>query len=662
MPENPSPFNQPFPVNQAGAHATAPVPGTPAPPVRPHPSMLAHLQHLGLYVLALAGVWVATFLVLYLLRFDYRNNLGFSTVAALLASFFVRSFLPRLEKHEPAHPSTHAPVAADSTREVVETVVFVVVLVLLLRSFAAEAFVIPTGSMAETLYGYQKEVRCPSCQYVFPVNCSQEVDPTDRAQREYVSHCTCPNCLQPVQLVPPNRLSEAPTNLGTIPDPGWQSGDRVLVGKFAYDLPSRDPDRLDVVVFKYPGDGPSEPFPTVSGPYRRHVAINYIKRLIGLPGETIAIHRGKLWRLSPELSPRYDDLEKAATEPGGLVTLWRKEHMHRNDPAVLELFQKPDSPFTIIRKKPENLLSMRRLVFDNEHQPRDITAPQQRRWQAENPAGWTTSDGKTFQTAGSESLEWLRYQHLLRGHLDRPQLITDFMGYNSAGRDAGLVGVNWASDLLIECQLQVERPGGQFLLELSRGNDRFQAVFDLTSGECTLLRLTNGKEPQELGKAPSPVKKAGTFALRFANVDDRLTVWVNDKLLFGDGVEYGPVFNLAPTVENDLNRPARLGAQRAYVRVNKLRLYRDTYYTTSADGGPGGADLDFNPLDPADWPKLGTNMPVSTYYVQPGHYLCLGDNSPASSDGRSWGLVPKRLLLGRALLVYYPFTRAGRIR
>src|SRR3954452_7601275 len=62
----------------------------------------------------------------------------------------------------------------DSLREVVETIVFVVVLVLLLKSFAAEAFVIPTGSMAETLYGYQKLVTCPECKLEFPVNCSEE--------------------------------------------------------------------------------------------------------------------------------------------------------------------------------------------------------------------------------------------------------------------------------------------------------------------------------------------------------------------------------------------------------------------------------------------------------------------------------------------------------
>ncbi len=42
-------------------------------------------------------------------------------------------------------------------------------------------------------------------------------------------------------------------------------------------------------------------------------------------------------------------------------------------------------------------------------------------------------------------------------------------------------------------------------------------------------------------------------------------------------------------------------------------------------------------------------------YVQPDHVLCMGDNSFHSSDSRMWGLVPRRLLLGKAVAVYYPF-------
>src|SRR6476646_5831519 len=91
-----------------------------------------------------------------------------------------------------AHLSEHPPVK-DAFREVVETIVFVIVLVLLLKTFVAEAFVIPTGSMAETLLGYQKWETCPQCGHVFPVNCSSEVDPQQGPPVEVIA-CTCPNC------------------------------------------------------------------------------------------------------------------------------------------------------------------------------------------------------------------------------------------------------------------------------------------------------------------------------------------------------------------------------------------------------------------------------------------------------------------------------------
>jgi hypothetical protein len=33
-----------------------------------------------------------------------------------------------------------------------------------------------------------------------------------------------------------------------------------------------------------------------------------------------------------------------------------------------------------------------------------------------------------------------------------------------------------------------------------------------------------------------------------------------------------------------------------------------------------------------------------------------------SSDSRQWGLVPQRLMIGRALMVYYPLPRAGSVK
>src|SRR5215472_9201180 len=169
------------------------------------------------------------------------------------------------EKLAPAGkaPSPAAQVQ-DGARELVETVVFVVVLVLLLKSFVAEAFVIPTGSMAETLYGYQKIVTCPKCHEVFPVNCSIEVDPQQFPNNTDVVGCTCPNCRYEIDFKKEGMK------------PPWHTGDRVLVAKSVYDLkllPGDKPKRRDVVVFKYPKE-----------PQRAFTPMNYIKRLIGLPG------------------------------------------------------------------------------------------------------------------------------------------------------------------------------------------------------------------------------------------------------------------------------------------------------------------------------------------------------------------------------------------
>jgi DNA-directed RNA polymerase subunit RPC12/RpoP len=65
--------------------------------------------------------------------------------------------------------------------------------VLLLKAFLAEAFVIPTGSMATTLLGYHREVTCPECGFRFPVNLSKELDAQEKHPQP-VRGCQCPNC------------------------------------------------------------------------------------------------------------------------------------------------------------------------------------------------------------------------------------------------------------------------------------------------------------------------------------------------------------------------------------------------------------------------------------------------------------------------------------
>jgi signal peptidase I len=59
------------------------------------------------------------------------------------------------------------------------------------------------------------------------------------------------------------------------------TGDRILVAKFLH------PQRWDVVAFR----GPEDP------------KINYCKRLVGLPGETVTIHDGAVWIDGKKLTP-----------------------------------------------------------------------------------------------------------------------------------------------------------------------------------------------------------------------------------------------------------------------------------------------------------------------------------------------------------------------
>jgi signal peptidase I len=49
--------------------------------------------------------------------------------------------------------------------------------------------------------------------------------------------------------------------------------------------------------------------------------------------------------------------------------------------------------------------------------------------------------------------------------------------------------------------------------------------------------------------------------------------------------------------------------------------------------------------------------PTKTYVVPDQHYFAMGDNSYNSLDSRWWGPVPEENLVGRGLLVYWPFNR-----
>jgi signal peptidase I len=69
-----------------------------------------------------------------------------------------------------------------------------VILALLFRGFVAEAFVIPTGSMAPTLQGRHKDVWCPKCGANYQTTASSERTQTGAPTGSHVTTTTCPIC------------------------------------------------------------------------------------------------------------------------------------------------------------------------------------------------------------------------------------------------------------------------------------------------------------------------------------------------------------------------------------------------------------------------------------------------------------------------------------
>jgi signal peptidase I len=138
-------------------------------------------------------------------------------------------------------------------RQTLEFLILLGVGFLLLRTFAAEAYVVPTGSMAPTLLGFHKELTCPNCGFPFVVGTD------DQGQS---GRAVCPNCGQ-------DGLSQV--------DAIDCNGDRLLVQKFLFDI--RRPHRYEVAVF----NSPVEPDQA------------YVKRVVGLPGEAVQITDGDLY-------------------------------------------------------------------------------------------------------------------------------------------------------------------------------------------------------------------------------------------------------------------------------------------------------------------------------------------------------------------------------
>ena len=140
----------------------------------------------------------------------------------------------------------------------------------------------------------------------------------------------------------------------------------------ATSAPPGMPNRFDVVVFKYPGN-----------PQKSQTPMNYIKRLCGLPGETIGIFDGDLYvlpagTLTYPNRPQPTDSKNLWMGKGIAQSYGERDYTYTDDDEAIRLFHQ--GKFQILRKSPDLILATRRIVYDNDHQAEDLVGKVDPRW------------------------------------------------------------------------------------------------------------------------------------------------------------------------------------------------------------------------------------------------------------------------------------------
>ena len=92
------------------------------------------------------------------------------------------------------------------------------------------------------------------------------------------------------------------------------------------------------------------------------------------------------------------------------------------------------------------------------------------------------------------------------------------------------------------------------------------------------------------------------------------------------------------------------------IRISDGKVYADGRLLGKADGIP-----DIHYTQPEAGALATAQVAGGEFLVGPEEYFGLGDNSSVSFDSRYWGCIPASGIYGKVSLIYYPFSRAGRI-
>jgi signal peptidase I len=435
------------------------------------------------------------------------------------------------------------------------------ILALVFRAFAVEAFQIPTGSMAETLKGAHWHLRCLRCGKPYDFGGDSDI----------LVRPACPGCgtVQPAAAV------------GVL-----ANGDRIFVNKCIYQF--SDPKRWDVVVFKNPPN-PQE---------------NYIKRLIGLPDETVEIRDGDVY-INGQIARKPRKVQDE---------LWMCVYHHDYPPAEAGHFEGEEDG------EEESDAFERRPAFENEGSGR---------WDL-------SSEGPSVLLLDEEDPSEQRLVFVPQ----RPDTFRTTYAYNDRYSNMNKPICN---DLMVRFWAEPQTEAGMAGALLEKNGVRYIGRFDFF-GQLVLERETEDGQRTELRKLSfQPDLPRGGIWFEFALADYRLVIRCGDYRLSYD---LSPEDRGGRPQGRDRRNPEVKILGGGKVRLRHVGLYRDIYYMSNDS-------LRARPGKP--------------FKLNPDEFFVCGDNSPNSFDSRQWasdgignnakryaqGIVPRDFLMGKAFFVYW---------
>lgn len=442
---------------------------------------------------------------------------------------------------------------------------------LLVRVIAVEPFGVPTGSMAPALIGNHREGPCPRCGHPVRVGAPSAGYPAD-----HYASVACPNCLKRFSLADAIDLN----------------GDRLLVDKNVYNL--RRPRRWEMAVFHCPDPNPKE--------FRRP----YVKRVLGLPGESITIVEGDGYANGELLRKGLTELRETR------VVVFELAHSPRPDGWGVRFLVEPAEndprlpPASNKRPEPADSSVVRdgELVLDAAASPQATAAVTYR--------NWNLDDRREDPVRA-----WSSYDGVPRAFNQLPP----------------------ANDFSISCEVEVVSASGEasFACRLTDGADSVHAEVSVGARSDGLAVVGHdGKKP--LGSFRGVSLETGRkHRVEFSFVDRRVILAIDGR------IEVPPADLLAAAKRPEVRRPLQFGARGCRLIVRNLKLYRDTYYTQFGENGTVGEDGKPNPA------LLG-----------PDEYFMVGDNSGNSQDSRKWPRpgVPEAEFIGKPFLIHQPLRPA----